>query len=85
MRPNSDVGRRLLFGAIGSTPRTERAKQPSQVHAGLRCVGDSSGDETRRSALVDEQACQRAVFSGKLPSMEAEIDCKLQSNSSQVM
>jgi hypothetical protein len=27
-------------------------------------------------------ACQLAVFSGKLPSMEAEIDCKLQSNSS---
>jgi hypothetical protein len=25
--------------------------------------------------------CQLAVFSGKLPSMEAEIDCKLQSNS----
>jgi hypothetical protein len=28
-----------------------------------------------------EEACQLAVFSGKLPSMEAEIDCKLQSNS----
>ena len=29
-----------------------------------------------------KQACQLAVFSGTLPSMEAEIDCKLQSNSS---
>jgi hypothetical protein len=47
----------------------------------LRRMGDSSGDETDRSALVDERACQLAVFSGKLPSMEAEIDCKLQSNS----
>src|SRR5262249_7728132 len=28
------------------------------------------------------RACQLAVFSGRLPSMEAEIDCKLQSNSS---
>ena len=28
------------------------------------------------------RACQLAVFSGKLPSMEAEIDCKLQCNSS---
>jgi hypothetical protein len=25
--------------------------------------------------------CQLAVFSGKLPFMEAEIDCKMQSNS----
>ena len=48
----------------------------------LRRMGDSSGDETDRSALVDERACQLAVFSGKLPSMEAEIDCKLQSDSS---
>src|SRR5215831_861045 len=62
-------------------PSTQRSKQPSKVHAGLRCVGDSSSDETGRSALVDERACQLAVFSGKLPSMEAEIDCKLQSNS----
>jgi len=44
-------------------------------------MGNSSGDETGRSALVDERACQLAVFSGKLPSMEAEIDCKLPSNS----
>ena len=26
--------------------------------------------------------CQLAVFSGKLPSMKAEMDCTLQSNSS---
>jgi len=29
----------------------------------------------------EDEPCQVAVFSGKLPSMEAEIDCKLQSNS----
>jgi hypothetical protein len=27
------------------------------------------------------ERCQLAVFSGKLPFMEAEIDCKMQSNS----
>jgi hypothetical protein len=27
------------------------------------------------------EPCQLAVFWGKLPSMEAEIDCKLQSDS----
>jgi hypothetical protein len=27
------------------------------------------------------EACELAVFSGKLPCMEAEIDCELQSNS----
>jgi hypothetical protein len=27
-------------------------------------------------------ACHHAAFSGTLPSMEAEIDCRLQSNSS---
>jgi len=43
-------------------------------------VGDSSRSETQRSALVDERACQLAVFFGKLPSMEAEIDYKWQSN-----
>jgi hypothetical protein len=30
--------------------------------------------------LVHQRACRPAVFSGKLPSMEAEIDCKVQSN-----
>jgi hypothetical protein len=29
-----------------------------------------------------KEACHLAVFSGKLPSMETEIDCKWQSNSS---
>jgi len=29
-----------------------------------------------------DRACQLAVFSGKLPSMEAEIDDKMPSNSS---
>jgi hypothetical protein len=31
---------------LGYWPRTERSRQPSQIHAGLRCVGNSSGDET---------------------------------------
>jgi hypothetical protein len=29
-----------------------------------------------------KRTCRLAVFSDKLPSMEAEIDCKLQSNCS---
>jgi hypothetical protein len=36
----------------------------------------------QRQCLSLQRACQLAVFSGKLPSMEVEIDCKLQSNSS---
>src|SRR5262249_754931 len=63
-------------------PSTQRSKQPSKVHAGLRSVGDLSSDETGRSALVDERACQLAVFSLTLASMEAEIDDKMPSNSS---
>src|SRR5262245_53055475 len=51
-----------------------------KVHAGIRCLGDSSGDETRRSALVDERACQLAVFSGKL-FLRARNRLRLQSNS----
>ena len=31
---------------LGCRPCTERSKQPSKIHAGLRCLGDSSGDET---------------------------------------
>ena len=64
---------------MGRRPFTEGAKQPSKGHAGLRCVGNSSSDETDRSALADERACQLTVFSGKLPSMEAEIDGKMKS------
>src|SRR6516162_8531370 len=55
---------------------TERSKQPSQIHAGLSCVGNSSGDETGRPALVDERTCQLAVFSDKLP-LSRQIDCML--------
>ena len=69
---------------MGRRPCTEGAKQPSKVHAGLRCLGDSSGNETDRPALASHKACQLAVFFGKLPSMEAEIDDKLRSNSSSV-
>src|SRR4029453_11716136 len=29
---------------LGRRPCTERSKQPSQIHAGLRCLGDSPGD-----------------------------------------
>jgi hypothetical protein len=35
----------------------------------------------RRNASLLKQTCQLAVFSGKLTLVEAEIDCKLQSNS----
>ena len=35
----------------------------------------------RREFVLPREACQLAVFSGTLLSMEAEIDCKLQSNS----
>src|SRR5437660_8442 len=35
---------------------------------------------TRQCQSAAFGACQLAVFSGKLRSMEAEIDCKLQSN-----
>jgi len=38
----SDVGRR---------PCTERSKQPSKVHSGLRRLGNSPGNETNRSAI----------------------------------
>src|SRR5262245_51095013 len=34
-------------------PCAERSKQPSKVHARLRCVGNSSGDETDRSDVVE--------------------------------
>src|SRR5262249_22780477 len=36
----------------------------------------------RPGFMLRREACQLAVFSGKLPSMEAEIDDKLPSNSS---
>jgi len=32
-----------------------------------------------------KQPCHLVVFSGKLPSVEAEIDCRLQSNSRQIL
>jgi hypothetical protein len=40
------------------------------------------GNPDRSPFVVETEPCQLAVFSGELPSMEAEIDCKLQSNSS---
>jgi hypothetical protein len=36
----------------------------------------------RRGFVLPREACQLAVFLGKLPSMEAEIDDKLPPNSS---
>ncbi len=30
---------------LGRRPRTERSRQPSQIHAGLRGMGNSSGNE----------------------------------------
>ena len=34
----------------------------------------------RAQGLPQNRRCRPAVFSGKLPLIEAEIDCKLQSN-----
>jgi hypothetical protein len=36
---------------VGHAPKEQ--KQPSQIHAGLRCLGDSSGDEAERSVTND--------------------------------
>jgi hypothetical protein len=52
---------------LGRRPCTERSKQPTEVHAGLCCVGNSSIDEADRPALAAERACQFAVFSDKMP------------------
>ena len=61
------------------------AEHYSRSHDAVIRVYDTAGNviETREHAgdLNGDRACQLAVFSGKLPSMEAEIDCKLQSNS----
>ena len=51
--------------------------------ARLCCLGDSSRDEADGSVIRNMNvACHPAAFSGILPSMEPEIDCTLQSNSS---
>src|SRR5215831_13824168 len=42
--PNFNVGSRLIIPLNRSC--YELSKQPSQIHAGLRCVGNSSGNET---------------------------------------
>jgi hypothetical protein len=42
------------------------------------CDGDWEHFAARQ---LETLACQSAAFSGMIPSMEAEIDCKLQSNS----
>ena len=60
-------------------PSQCKAETQPQLHPAL----------LRLSAMVSQyfttdspfSACQLAMFSGKLPSMEPEIDCKLQSNS----
>ena len=44
----------------------------------------SSGLRIGAAAPAQKRACPLAVFSGKLRSMEAEIDYRLQSNSSSV-
>jgi hypothetical protein len=58
---HTGTAKKLTFGqsphysdrqsVLGCRPCTERSKQPAKVHAGLRCLGDSSGDETRRSVI----------------------------------
>ena len=51
---------RYWESVLGCRPRTERAKQPSQIHAGLRCVGNSSGDEANSPVIRDyDEARQR--------------------------
>jgi hypothetical protein len=46
-------------------------------------MGNSSGNEADSPVIrVENAACHFAAFSGTLPSMEAEIDDKLPSNSS---
>jgi hypothetical protein len=35
----------------GRRPRTERSRQPSQIHAGLRCVGNSSRNGVARCSV----------------------------------
>jgi hypothetical protein len=66
---------------VGHAPKDQR--QPSKVHAGLRGVGNSSGDETDIQVIRRQNvACHFAVFFGRLRSTEVEIDCSLQSNSS---
>ena len=50
--------------------------------AGYFKAADSAGFVSRTAMpKYGFGACQLTVFSDKLPSMEAEIDCKLQSNS----
>src|SRR5262249_54370276 len=36
---------------LGCRPCSERSEQPSTVHAGLRCLGDSPGDEIGSGAM----------------------------------
>jgi hypothetical protein len=53
---------------LGHRPCAERPKQPAQVHAGLCCLGDSSGDETDRSALIDKPSlAQLQCFPANCP------------------
>jgi len=50
--------------------------------AGTRlCLGTADNCELLVAISLFNRACQLAVFSGKLPFMEAEIDDKLPSNS----
>jgi hypothetical protein len=40
---------RLLASVLRYWPCVQRSKQPPKVHAGLCCLGNSSGDEDRRA------------------------------------
>ena len=60
-------------------PCSRRPIEPENRPSRLRSLRNSSCDEADSSV---NRACQLVLFSCKLPSMEAEIDCKLQSNSS---
>jgi hypothetical protein len=68
-RADSDDDRKSI---LRHRPCTQRPLQPAQAHAGLCCVGDSSGNENRSSIMnADSDQPQRRVksvdFRAKIP------------------
>jgi hypothetical protein len=71
-----------LAKRFGNRPRTEDGIKPQKVTAGLRCLKIDPVMEADRSVIRRENvACHFAAFFGHFPSMEAEIDDKMPSNS----
>src|SRR6266480_5134980 len=48
-------------GILGYRPRSKRPKQPSQVHAELLSLGDSSCDETGRSVILSPKHAEESA------------------------